>query len=58
MNKEDIEESKEFFREIVEQVEACEGLMCPIAFETILEWIDSNDIGKVRTEARRIKFAS
>lgn len=43
--------------EILEQVEVCESMLCPISIGKIEEWINNGDIGKVRTEAREIKFA-
>ena len=58
MPRKEIEESRELQSEILYQVEICEGLNCPVPFETIIEWIESNNVRKIQNEARRIKFAS
>jgi hypothetical protein len=52
------EKNAEFIQEVYDQIEVCEGMMCPISVEKIIEWVTSKNIGKVRTEARTIKFAS
>ena len=52
------EKDCEFKDTVIDQVKICEELMCPVSLEKIIEWVNSKDIGKVRTEARTIKFAS
>lgn len=43
---------------IFEQITVCEDMFIPIPMSKIEEWVKSKDIGKVRAEAHRIKFAS
>lgn len=52
------EDDCEFRDTVLDQVRVCEELVCPVSVDKIREWIESKDIGKVRTEARSIKFAS
>ena len=52
------DEEVEFLDEIKTQIEVCEGMLRPVEIEKIIEWIRNNNIGRIRTEARKIKFAS
>ena len=51
------EDEIELLNEINTQIEVCEEMARPISIDKIVEWINSKNIGKVRTEARSIKFA-
>lgn len=52
------EKKAEFMNEVLEQISVCEQLGCEISIEQIKAWIDTEDIGKVRAETYKIKFAS
>ena len=52
------EEKKEVLNTVLEQIEVCEGLQCPVEIETIVDWIRNKTVHEIEREARRLKFAA
>ena len=48
----------ELLNTILEQIEVCEGLLCPLSVETIMDWICNKTVREIEREAHTIKFAA
>lgn len=48
----------ELLSTVLEQIEVCEGLYCPLSVETIMDWICNKTVREIEREAHTIKFAA
>ena len=48
----------ELLSTVLEQIEVCEGLYCPLSPEKIIDWISNKSVHEIEREAHDIKFAA
>lgn len=48
----------ELLNTVLEQIEVCEGLLCPLDVHTIMDWICNKTVREIEREAHTIKFAA
>ena len=52
------EDKAEILDEILRQIDACEGMLCPASAEQIFKWLHTENVYDVYREAHKMKFAS
>lgn len=48
----------ELLNTVLEQIEVCEGMCCPLDVHTIMDWISNKTVHEIEREAHTIKFAA
>lgn len=57
LNHEHDEGNEDVLNEVLEQIEVCEELACPLSIETIMRWLKM-DVYQIQRAAHKIKFSA